>query len=312
MYRDAEMIEAEAGKTDLRIGGRALQVSNLSKVLYPKTGFTKGQVIDYYIRVARVLLPHLKNRPVTLKRYPEGVDKFFFYEKKCPPHRPQWVSTADVPSSDKKDTTQYCLINDLATLVWSAQLANLELHTTLGKAPHVERPTAMVFDLDPGAPADVLACAQTALDVKSLLDQFRLKCFVKTSGSKGLQLYVPINKPTTYEIVKSFARGIAETMEKEHPDRVVSKMTKSLRAGKVFIDWSQNTQHKTTVCVYSLRGRERPTVSTPVTWDEVRAALKRKDASRLVFETSDVLDRVADKGDLFEPVLKLKQTIPKL
>lgn len=301
----------EEGTAELRIGGHALHVSNLSKVLYPKTEFTKGQVIDYYIRIAPMLLPHLKNRPVTLKRYPEGVDKFFFYEKKCPTHRPRWVDTANVRSSEN-GATQFCLINDLASLVWSAQLANLELHTTLAKTPHLDRPTAMVFDLDPGAPADVLACAQTALDVKSLLGEFGLECFVKTSGSKGLQLYVPINKPATYEIIKSFARGIAEILERQQPKRVVSKMTKSLRGGKVFIDWSQNTRHKTTVCVYSLRGRDRPTVSTPVTWDEIKAALKAKDPARLVFEAPDVLNRVLKKGDLFEPVLQLKQTIPKL
>jgi bifunctional non-homologous end joining protein LigD len=306
----ADPNDLSESKTDLKIGGRVLPVSNLGKVLYPKVGFTKGQVLDYYIRIAPVLLPHLKNRPVTLKRYPEGVNGFFFYEKKCPAHRPDWIDTAEVIGSES-GATNFCLMNDLPALVWSAQLANLELHVTLAKAPNVERPTAMVFDLDPGPPADVLACAEVGLLLKSLLEHFDLESFIKTSGSKGLQLYVPINKPTSYDIVKPFALSLAERLEREHPKLIVSKMTKALRGGKVFIDWSQNSRHKTTVCVYSLRGKERPTVSTPVTWDEVQTALKKKKPELLVFESSDVLERVGRKGDLFESVLKLKQTIPR-
>jgi bifunctional non-homologous end joining protein LigD len=296
--------------SELDIGGQKIKVSNLDKVFYPKTGFTKGQVIDYYIRVSPHLLPHLKNRPITLKRYPEGVEGFFFYEKQCPSPRPPWLKTTDVARSDGT-TINYCIVNNLLSLVWAANLADLELHTFLHKAPAITRPTALVFDLDPGPPADIVLCCAVGLRLKSLFDGMSLKCFAKTSGSKGLQVYVPLNTPATYEKTKSFARAAAEALQKQCPDMVVEKMSKSLRNGKVFVDWSQNDDHKTTVCVYSLRAKDYPTVSTPVTWDEVALALKKKNARSLTFQAPDVLKRVEKQGDLFAPVLTLKQRAPE-
>ena len=299
-------------KTELDVEGTKVGVSNLNKVLYPEAGFTKGDVINYYINIAPHLLPHLKNRPITLKRYPDGVDGFFFYEKQCPPHRPKWIKTALVPKSDGSNI-DYCLMNDLPALVWAANLADLELHTFLHRAPALHRPTALAFDLDPGAPADIVQCCEVGLLLKALFDSLKLKAFAKTSGSKGLQVYVPLNTPAaTYEKTKAFAHAVALSLEQEAPKRVVSKMQKSLRPGKVLVDWSQNDDHKTTVNVYSLRAKARPTVSTPVTWEEVAAAVKKKDAKRLTFETKDVLKRVKKLGDLFAPVLTLKQKLPAI
>jgi bifunctional non-homologous end joining protein LigD len=293
----------------VEVEGRQLKLSNLDKVLYPEVGFTKGQVIDYYVRVAKSLLPHLKNRPITLKRYPDGVDGFFFYEKQCPSHRPKWVKTATVPRSKGGDI-HYCVMNDLPALVWAANLADLELHTFLHKAPAIGRPTAIAFDLDPGAPADIVQCCQVGLWVKGLFDGLNLKSFPKTSGSKGLQVYVPLNTPVTYAQTKGFAQTLAQVLERQFPDLVVSSMLKSLRVGKVLVDWSQNDDHKTTVNVYSLRAKERPTVSTPVTWDEVAATLKKQSAELLTFDSEAVLKRIEKHGDLFAPVLQLKQKLP--
>jgi bifunctional non-homologous end joining protein LigD len=296
-------------KSSLKIGGTTLEVSNLNKVFYPKTGFTKGQTIDYYIRISPFLLPHLKNRPITLKRYPDGADGFFFYEKECPPHRPDWINTTKV-SRTEGGNVNYCLMNDLPSLVWAANLADLELHVFLHRAPNIERPTAVVFDLDPGAPADILDCGKIALALRTLLEEFKLKSFPKTSGSKGLQVYVPLNSTVTYEKTKPFAHAVAVRLEKEFPRAVVSKMQKALRTGKVLVDWSQNDSHKTTVCVYSLRAKEMPSVSTPITWDELETALKKRNAKMLAFGPDDVLRRVEKHGDLFAPVLKLKQKLP--
>jgi bifunctional non-homologous end joining protein LigD len=298
-------------KTTLEIEGRQVDVSNLDKVFYPKTGFTKGQVIDYYIRVSKHLLPHLKNRPISLKRYPDGVEGFFFYEKQCPSHRPKWVKTARV-AKDSGGDIDYCVMNDLAALVWAANLADLELHTFLHRAPAIHRPTALAFDLDPGPPADLVQCCQVGLWLKDIFDGFGLKSFPKTSGSKGLQVFVPLNTAVTYEKTKAIARALALLLEKEHPDLVLSRMQRVLRKGKVFVDWSQNDDKKTTICVYSLRAKEHPTVSTPVTWDEVAAAWKKKKAGALTFEANDVLERVEKHGDLFAPVLSLKQRLPAL
>jgi bifunctional non-homologous end joining protein LigD len=296
-----------ATSTTLTIGNRDVTVSNLDKVFYPKAGFTKGHVIDYYVQIAPVLLPHLKNRPITLKRYPNGVDAFFFYEKQCPSHRPKWVRTALVPKDGGK--IDYCLMNDLAALVWAVNLADLELHTFLHQAPNLDRPTALAFDLDPGAPADLTTCCRVGLWLKEVLDDLGLKSFAKTSGSKGLQIYVPLNTPVTYARTKGFAQAIAERLQNEHPAEVVSQMSKSLRKGKVLIDWSQNDDHKTTVCVYSLRAKDQPTVSTPVTWTEIQTAVKKNNASALVFESDDVLKRVKRHGDLFAPLLAMKQKL---
>jgi bifunctional non-homologous end joining protein LigD len=300
-----------ATKSTLEIAGRKVDVSNLDKVFYPKAGFTKGQVIDYYIRVSPVLLAHLKNRPISLKRYPDGVDGLFFYEKQCPSHRPNWVKTAKVAKTEGGEIN-YCVMNDLPALVWAANLADLELHIFLHRAPAIRRPTALAFDLDPGAPADIVQCCQVALWLKDIFDSLGLQSFPKTSGSKGLQVFIPLNTAATYEKTKAFAHAIALYLEKQHPNLVLSRMQKALRKGKVFVDWSQNDDKKTTVSVYSLRAKEHPTVSTPVTWDEVASTLKKKQASRLTFETTDVLKRVEKHGDLFAPVLALKQKLPPL
>ena len=298
-------------KAELSVGDRKIQVSNLDKVLYPKAGFTKGQVIDYYIRVAPVLLPHLKDRPLTMKRYPDGVEGEFFYEKNCPSHRPKWVQTAQVWSESNDRMMNYCLVQDLPTLVWAANLADLELHTSLSRKNNIERPTMMVFDLDPGAPADIVQCCQVSLWLRDLLGNMKLKSFPKTSGSKGLQVYVPLNTSVTYDQTKDLSRALAQHLEGEHVDLVTSNMSKAVRKGKVFVDWSQNDEHKTTICVYSLRAREEPTVSTPVGWDEVENCLKKKKADLLKFRSDKVIARVEKRGDLFEPVEKLKQKLPK-
>ncbi|HWN64067.1 MAG TPA: non-homologous end-joining DNA ligase [Candidatus Binatus sp.] len=298
-------------KAELVVENRRIQISNLDKVLYPKVGFTKGQVIDYYIRVAPVILPHLKDRPLTMKRYPDGVEGEFFYEKNCPEHRPKWVQTAQVWSESNERMMNYCLVQDLPTLVWAANLADLELHTSLARKRDVARPTMMVFDLDPGVPADIVRCCQVGLWLRDLLAKMKLKSFAKTSGSKGLQVYVPLNTAVTYDQTKDLSRALAQHLEREHGDLVTSNMSKAVRKGKVFVDWSQNDEHKTTICVYSLRAREGPTVSTPVTWDEVENCLKRKNADLLKFRSNKTIARVEKLGDLFASVEKLKQKLPK-
>ena len=296
----------------IEVDGKRLTLTNLEKVLYPATGFTKGQVIDYYARIAPALIPHLAGRPTTLKRYPEGVDKEFFFEKNTTKYRPEWVKTAPIWSEGNSRNVNYVLVNDLPTLTWVANLAAIELHPSLSLAKNIESPTVIAFDLDPGPPANIVQCCQVALWLRDIFDHFGLQSFPKTSGSKGLQVYIPLNTPTSYEITKPFAHALARLLENEHKELVVSDMKKSLRAGKVLVDWSQNDEHKTTIGVYSLRAREHPTVSTPATWEEVERALKKKDASSLVFEAPQVLERVQKMGDLFEPVLTLKQKLPKL
>lgn len=296
----------------IEVQGRQIKLSNLDKVLYPKVGFTKGQLIDYYVRIAPVLLPHLAGRPLTLKRYPEGVEGLFFYEKNCPPYRPEWMKTAKVWSEGNNRYMYYCVAADLPTLVWLANLADLELHTSLSVAPEMQRPTVIAFDLDPGPPANIVQCCLVGLWVKEIFEVFGLESFAKTSGSKGLQVYVPLNTAATYDQTKPFAKTIARLLETRYPDRVVSDMKKALRVNKVFVDWSQNDDYKTTVCVYSPRAKERPTVSTPVTWKEVETCLKKEDPELLVFTSDDVLKRVEKMGDLFDPVLKLKQKLPAI
>ena len=281
-------------------------------MLWPETGFTKGETIDYYARIADAILPHLRGRPLTLKRYPNGVAEKFFYEKRCPKHRPDWVRTAPIWSGRNEGDIDYCVCDDRATLIWVAQLAALELHPSLSLAKDIERPTVLAFDLDPGAPAAMLECCRVGLRLRELFDGLGLESFPKTSGSKGLQVYVPLNTKVTYDETKPFAHAVAQALERSDPDHIVSRMAKNLRKGKVFVDWSQNDQHKTTVAVYSLRAKERPTVSTPLEWKEVERALKREDSQVLRFEAGDVLKRVKRSGDLFEPVLKLKQKLPDL
>ena len=300
-----------AKQSFLAVGDKEVKVSNLDKVLYPVTGFTKRDVIDYYVSVSSVLLPHLKDRPISLKRYPDGVEGFFFYEKQCPSHRPDWVDTTRVSSRRRAGFIDYCVMNDLAALVWAANLADLELHTFLHRAPELEHPDFIAFDLDPGPPADLINCCEVALLLKRFFDDLGLQSFAKTSGSKGLQVYVPLNRHSRYDETKALARALAEKLEREHPDLVVSKMQKSLRTGKVLVDWSQNDEHKTTICVYSLRAKAHPTVSTPVTWREITHAKRKGDPALLTFETKEVLTRIKKRGDLFEPVLKLKQNLSR-
>src|SRR3984957_11077760 len=296
----------------IEVQGKQLKLSNLEKVLYPAVGFTKKQVIDYYVRIAPAIIPHLAGRALTRKRYPDGVEGEPFFEKNAPMHKPEWVKTVPIWSGRNRRTVNYILADDLPTLVWLANLAALELHPALALAEDITRPTEMVFDLDPGPPANIVQCCQVALWLRAIFEHFGLRSFPKTSGSKGLQIYIPLNTPVTYEVTKMFSHALAQLLEHDHRDLVLSKMTKSARAGKVFVDWSQNDEHKTTIGVYSLRAREKPTVSTPVTWEEVEKALKKKDASLLVFEAKQVVARVEKLGDLFEPVLELKQRLPDL
>ncbi|MGZ4200882.1 MAG: non-homologous end-joining DNA ligase [Thermoleophilaceae bacterium] len=301
---------ARTASVEVEVGGKQLRLSNLDKVLYPAVGFTKGQVIDYYTRVAPVLLPHLKDRPLTLKRYPNGVEDKFFYEKQAPSHRPDWVKTVPVPARGR--TIDFVLCNDLPTLVWLANLADLELHTSLSKKQDIEKPMTLAFDLDPGPPATIVECAEVALLLRELFENWDLQSFPKASGSKGMQLYVPLNTKVSYDDTKPFAKALAELLAKQHPELVVSSQKKELRSRKVLVDWSQNDEHKTTINVYSLRAKERPTVSTPLTWGEVESLVDSGDPESAVFDSDDVLQRVEEHGDLFEPVVTLKQKLPKL
>jgi bifunctional non-homologous end joining protein LigD len=296
----------------VEVDGRALKLSNLDKVLYPAAGFTKAEVLDYYARIAPALLPHLGDRFVTLKRYPDGVESTPFFEKNCPSYRPKWMGTNDMASDDGSGAIRFCRVDSLAALTWVSNLAALELHTSMARDHDADTPTMVVFDLDPGPPAGLAECLEVGLWIRHVLADLGLTCLVKTSGSKGLQVYLPLNTPTTHERTATFSRVIAQLLEQAHPDRVVSLQRKTLREGKVLVDWSQNSRHKTTVCVYSLRARERPTASTPLAWEEVEAAADAGDASPLVFDAGEVLDRVARLGDLFAPALTLEQELPVL
>jgi bifunctional non-homologous end joining protein LigD len=291
-------------RVEVEVEGRRLSLSNLDKVMYPQVGFTKGEVIDYYTRVSSALLPHLRGRPLTLKRYPDGVDGEYFYEKNCPSHAPDWVR------KERVGGISYCICDDLPTLVWAANLADLELHPSLSRADDMSRPTLMAFDLDPGDGAGLAECCEVALILREALAQLGLDCYAKTSGSKGIQVYVPLN---TDDVdyrggTKLISNALARHLEGRHPKLIVASQRKDLRAGKVLIDWSQNDEHKTTVCVYSLRARERPTVSTPLAWEEI----ERVDPQELVFEAGDVLERVEEHGDLFGPVEEQEQRLPEL
>ncbi|MBW3608903.1 MAG: DNA ligase D [Actinobacteria bacterium] len=306
----------DAGKplrdgVQVTVGGRTLKLTNLDKVLYPRVGFTKRDVIEYYVAIAPAMLAHLEARPLTRVRFPNGVEGKSFFEKNCPSHRPQWVRTASVPLSDK--TVEFCVCDDLPTIVWLGNLAALELHTQMHRAEALQTPTTMVFDLDPGPPATIVECCRVALWLQGMFENLGLQAFPKTSGSKGLQVYVPLNAPgITYAQTKGFAHAVADLLESAEPDLVIARMNKDARKGKVFIDYSQNDEHKTTVCAYSLRARDRPTASTPLEWDEVRGCLDDADAQRLVFEAADVVARFEEQGDLFAPVLSLVQEMPSL
>jgi bifunctional non-homologous end joining protein LigD len=295
---------------EVEVDGRRIVLSSLDRVLFPETGFTKADLIDYYFAIAPVMLPHLEGRPLTMRRFPSGVDGKGFWEKNCPAHRPDWVRTASVWSESQRKEMNYCLVEDRATLVWAANLADIELHTSLASAAERESPTAVVFDLDPGEPAGLLDCAEVALLLRSTLRHYGLECFAKTSGSKGLQIYLPLNSGSSYELTTPFARSVALEFERQLPERIVSTMKKSVRDGKVFIDWSQNSRHKTTVCAYSVRARSRPGVSTPLKWSEVEEALDKADPDVLRFSPEEVKKRVSRHGDLFNEVVTLEQELP--
>ena len=299
----------------VEVDGHELKLTNLDKVLYPEVNFSKGEMVDYYARVAATMVPHLQGRAVTLRRFPEGVDDLdsAFFEKRCPKHRPKWVKTTNVRAGPHAGNIDFCVCDSRATLIWMAQLAAIELHPSLslGRAP--TRPTVLAFDLDPGPPADVVDCCRVALRLREMFGHFGVQSFPKTSGSKGLQVYVPLNrKDASYETTKPCAKAIAQLLEKQTPDKVISKMKKVEREDKVFVDWSQNHRSKTTIAVYSMRARARPTCSTPLSWDEVEQCADSGDGSVLVFEAGDVLERIEEHGDLFAPVLKLEQELPEL
>jgi bifunctional non-homologous end joining protein LigD len=297
----------------VEIEGHRLTLSNLDKVLYPATGFTKADVIDYYRRVAPALLPHLGGRVPTLVRAPDGPDGQVFFEKRAPGHRPKWVKTAVIGKYDHHVGFEGCLVDSLAALVWVANLAALELHCYQATVADLTRPTALVIDLDPGEPATIVDCARVALDLRATLAQLGLEAVVKTSGSKGLHISVPLNTPgVTDEATKSFALALGQLLESRDPKRVTTVMARAHRRGRVFVDWSQNDRAKTTVAPYSLRIRPRPWVSTPVTWAEIEAVHERGDRSALTFEAADVVTRVDALGDLYAPNLTLEQELPRL
>jgi bifunctional non-homologous end joining protein LigD len=297
-----------AASTTVQIDGHTLKLSNLDKVLYPEVGFTKGEVIAYYTRIAPVMLDHIGDRAISMRRFPNGVDAGSFWEKRCPSHRPGFVGTAIGPG-DRGGDIHYCVLGNRPAMVWAANMAALEIHAPMARAVDIETPTMVVFDLDPGPGTDIADCSEIALWLRDVLDGIGLRCWPKTSGSKGLQLYLPVNRPgLTHEHASGFAHALAQAMERHHADRVTSNMAKNLRHGRVFIDWSQNSRHKTTVAPYSLRARPRPTVSAPVSWDEVEAAAN---GEPLAFEAGDVLERVDEHGDLFADAATVEQTLPR-
>jgi bifunctional non-homologous end joining protein LigD len=294
---------------ELGVDGRRLSIRNLDRVIFAASGTTKAELLEYYVQVADTMLPHLRERLLHMHRYPEGVEGPRFWQKGCPDFRPQWMPVAPVWSRDKGENIDYCVVNELASLLWAVNIGSIELHTSLHLREDLGRPTTLAFDLDPGEGAGILECCDVALRLRELLGGVGLTAFAKTSGSKGLQVYVPLNSATEYEVTKPVARRIAELLEEQTPDAVVSRMAKAAREGKVLVDWSQNTTHKSMVCAYSVRAKARPTVSTPVTWDEVEHAADRGDADSLTFEMSDVLERIAERGDLFAPVLTTRQEL---
>jgi bifunctional non-homologous end joining protein LigD len=303
-------LDVAAGQFE--VGGRRLAIRNLDRVVFPQTGTTKGELLDYYIRVGDVMLPHLRERLLHMHRYPEGVAGPRFWQKGCPEHRPEWLPTVPVWSRDKRANIDFCVVNELAALLWAVNIGSIELHTSLHLRSDLHRPTTLAFDLDPGEGVGLLECCQVALRLRELLATLNHECLVKTSGSKGLQVYVPVRAGATYAETKTVARKVAEVLEAETPQAVVSRMSRALRAGKVFIDWSQNTEHKSMVCAYSVRAKLRPTVSTPLQWNEVQRALDRGDAAALAVEMGDVLERVGQHGDLFAPLIATPRTQPRL
>jgi bifunctional non-homologous end joining protein LigD len=298
--------------TTVAVDGREVRLTNLDKVLYPETGFTKSEVIDYYARIAPVMGRHTAGRCVTFRRWPEGVDGPDFFEKNCPKHRPDWLPTSVGPGRSRGEV-RYCRLEEPAAFVWAANLAALELHTPMARAEDLATPLMCVFDLDPGPGTGIPECAALALEIRDVLDATGLDCLAKTSGSKGLQVYVPLNttgaEAHTHEQCAEFALAVGGLLQRRSPSAVTTTMARSERGGRVFVDWSQNAFHKTTVCAYSLRARPRPTVSAPLHWHEVADAASGN--APLVFEAAAVLDRVAADGDVFAPVLEVHQRLPR-
>lgn len=292
---------------EITLDGRQLTIRNLDRVVFPRTATTKRDLLDYYVRIGDVMLAHLRERLLHMHRYPEGVEGPRFWQKGCPQHRPPWVQTAPVWSRDKQANIDFCVVDGLAALLWAVNIGSIELHASLHTRADLHRPTTLAFDLDPGEGVDVIACAEVALRLRELLSGAGLHALAKTSGSKGLQVYVPLNSDVTYAQTKPAAKAVAEVLERSWPERVVSRMARTLRRGKVLIDWGQNTEHKSMVCAYSVRAKPRPTVSTPLLWSEVAAAVAAADPDMLVFEMADVLERVERHGDLFADVLALQQ-----
>jgi bifunctional non-homologous end joining protein LigD len=296
---------------ELEVSGRHLAIRNLDRVLFPRSGTTKGEVLAYYVAVGEVMLAHLRERLLHMHRYPEGVDGPRFWQKGCPEHRPEWMPVAPVWSRDKGETIDYCVVNELAALLWAVNIGSIELHTSLHRREDMGRPTVIAFDLDPGPGVGILQCCEVALRIRELFDGMGLASYPKTSGSKGLQVYVPLNhEGSTYACTKPASRRIAEHLEARLPDLVVSRIARSARTNRVLVDWSQNTEHKSMVCAYSVRAKQRPTVSTPLDWDEVTDALDAGDPDRLTFEMGAVLERLRERGDLFAPVLTARQALP--
>ncbi len=297
-------------KTHVQVGDKILTLTNLDKVLYPAAGFTKAEVIDYYTRIAPVMLPHIEGRPLTLKRFPDGVDGKWFFQKACPSRRPAWIEVAEIDT--EREPVEFCTVHDVAGLVWLANLASLEIHPLLARKDNLSRPTALIFDLDPGPPAGLLECVEVACALRDVFAALELESFVKTSGGKGLHLFVPLNTVSHFGQAKEFAHAVALALQRRIPRLVTANMRKTVRRGKVLVDWSQNDDFKSTVAPYSLRARERPRVSTPVAWHEIEQARRARDATRLVFEAPEVLSRVERQGDPFAPVATLKQRMPRL
>jgi bifunctional non-homologous end joining protein LigD len=294
----------------VEVDGRQLRLTNLSKVLYPEAGFTKAAVLDYYARIAPTLLPHIRGRPMTLKRYPDGVAGPHFYDKHCA-GRPDWLATAPMWSEHKREDIEFCRLDDTASLLWSVNYGNLEMHPLLSVFPDLDTPTTLAFDLDPGEPAGPLEAAEIALILRRMLAGVGLESWAKASGSRGVQVYAPLNTAVSFAQTKAFARTVAEVMTNRMPDRVVARMDKRLRRGKVLVDWSQNERHKSTVAAYSLRARfGRPTVSLPVGWDELEDVVDRRAPEDLLIGPAEALERVEDRGDLFGPVLTRVQRLP--
>jgi bifunctional non-homologous end joining protein LigD len=298
-------------KKTVYINNRELSLSNLDKDLYPSYGFTKTRILGYYSSIAPFMLPFLKGRALTLKRYPQGVDGDFFFEKRCPEYRPDWLETVDVPYGAKEKIT-YCVANDLETLIWVENLASIELHVPMAKADFPDNPDSMVFDLDPGEGADILDCARVALIVRDLLSNLSLECFAKTSGKKGLHVFVPLDsKKTKFEDTKNFSRAVAGIMQKAYPDLVTAKLNKEFRINKVFINWSQNDASKTMVCVYSLRAMDKPAVSFPLSWKDLETAAKHNDHGNFVILAPDAIAKLEKNKNFYQEMLEIKQRLPR-